>query len=70
MLLDYVYVCNTFEVSNNKSISKVKETKDKKLCNLLLKNMGKNFNTYEDPGKVIFNFLCYKLIDHEKSVLC
>ena len=57
-------------VSNNKNISKVKETQDKKLCNLLLKNMGKNSDTCQDPDKVIFNFSSYNLNDHEKSVLC
>ena len=44
--IDYVHVCNMFLVSNNKNISKVKETQDKKLCNLLLRNMGNNSNTY------------------------
>ena len=29
--IDYVHVCNTFLVSNNKNISRVKETQDKKL---------------------------------------
>ena len=68
--IDYVHVCNTFLVSNNKNISKVKETQDKKLCNLLLKNIGKTFDTCQDPDKVIFNFSSYNLSDHEKSVLC
>ena len=68
--IDYVHVCNTFLVSNNKNISKVKETQDKKLCNLLLKNMGKNSDTCQDPDKVIFNFSSYNLNDHEKLVLC
>ena len=40
--IDYVYVSNTSLVSNNKNISKVKETQDKKLCNLLLRNMENN----------------------------
>ena len=31
---------------------------------------GKNFNTCQDPDKVIFNFSSYNLNDHEKSVLC
>ena len=31
--IDYVHVCNTFLVCNNKNVSKVKETQDKKLCN-------------------------------------
>ena len=54
--IDYVHVRNTFLVSNNKNISKVKETQDKKLCNLLLKNIGKNSDTCQDPDKVVFNF--------------
>ena len=68
--IDYVHVCNTFLVSNNKNISKVKETQDKKLCNLLLKNIGKNSDTCQDPDKVMFDFSSYNLNDHEKSVLC
>ena len=44
--IDYVHVCNMVLVSNNKNISKVKETQDTKLCNLLLRNMGNNSNTY------------------------
>ena len=68
--VDYVHVCNTFLVSNDKNISKVKETQDKKLCNLLLKNIGKNSDTCQDPDKVIFNFSSYNLNDHKKLVLC
>ena len=68
--IDYVHVRNTFLVSNNKNISKVKETQDKKLCNLLLKNVCKNSDTCQDTDKVIFNFSSYNLNDHEKSVLC
>ena len=68
--IDYVHVCNTFLVSNNKNISRVKETQDKKLCNLLFRNMGKNSDTCQDPDKVIFNFSSYNFSDHEKSVLC
>ena len=68
--IDYVHVRNTFLVSNNKNISEVKETQDKKLCNLLLKSTGKNSETCQDTDKVIFNFSSYNLNDHEKSVLC
>ena len=68
--IDYVNVCNTFLVSNNKNISKVKETQNKKLCNLVLRNLGNNSDTCQDPGKVIFNFSSYNLSDHEKIVLC
>ena len=50
--IDYVHVFNTFSVSNNKNISKVKETQDKKLCNLFLRNLGKNSNTCQDLDKV------------------
>ena len=53
---DHVHVCNTFLVSNNKNISKVKERQDKKLCNLVLRNMRNNSGTCQDPDKVIFNF--------------
>ena len=67
--IDYVHVCNTFLVSNNKNISKVKETQGKKLWNLLLKNTGKNSDTCQDPDKVTFIFSSYNLNDHEKSVL-
>ena len=67
--MDYVHVCNTFLVSNNKNICKVKETQDKKLCNLLLRNMGNNSDTCQDLDKVIFNFSSYNLSDHEKTVL-
>ena len=68
--IDYVHVCNTFLVSNNKIISKVKETQDKKLCNLLLKNIGKNSDTCQDLDKVIFSFSSDNLNNHQKSVLC
>ena len=57
--IDYVHVCHTFSVSNNKNISKFKETQDKKLCNLLLINMGNNSDTCQDPDKVIFNLSSY-----------
>ena len=68
--IDYFHVCNTFLVSNNKNISKVKETQYKKLCNLLLRNMGNVSDACQDPDIVIFNFSNYNLIDHEKRVLC
>ena len=68
--MDYVQVYNTFLVSNNKNISKVKETQDKKLCNLVLRNMEKNSETCQDPDKVIINFSSYNLSDYEKIVLC
>ena len=54
--IDYVHVCNMFLVSNNKNISKVQETEDKKLCNVLLKSMGINSDTCQDLDKVILNF--------------
>ena len=66
--IDCVHVCNTFLVSKNENISKVKETQDKKLCNLL-RNMGNNSYTCQDPDKVIFNFSSYNLSYHEKIVL-
>ena len=46
----------TFLASNNKNISKVRETQNKELCDLLLRNMGKDSNICQDPYKVIFYF--------------
>ena len=43
--IDYVHVYNTLLVSKNKNISKVEEIENKKLCNLLFRNMGKNSDT-------------------------
>ena len=67
--IDYVHVCNTFLVSNSKNISKVNETQDNKLYNLVLRNMGNNSDIFQDPDKVIFNFPSYNLSDHEELVL-
>ena len=49
-------------------ISKVKYTQSKKLCNLLLNNIGNTSKTTHDPDKVISNFSIYKLSNHEKSL--
>ena len=65
--IDCVHICNTFLVSKNKNISKFKETQDKKLCNLVLRNKGNNSDTCQDLHKVIFNFSSYNLSDHEKN---
>ena len=67
--IDCIHVCNTFLVSNNKNIFKVKETLDKKLCSLVLRNMKNNCNTCQDPDKVIFNFSSYNSSDHENIVI-
>ena len=56
-------------VSNNKNISKLKETQDKKLCNLVLRNTGNNSDTCQDPDKVTFSFSSYNLSDYETIVL-
>ena len=32
--------------------------------------MGNNSDTCQDPDKVILNFSCYNLSDHQKIVLC
>ena len=50
--IGYVHICNKFLVSSNKIFSKVKETQDKKLCNLLLKNS----ETCQDLGKFYLIF--------------
>ena len=59
--IDYVHVCNMLLVSNNKNISKVKETQNKESSNL--KNMGKTLI------KLHLIFPSYNLNDHKKSVL-
>ena len=53
-------------VSNDKNISKAKNTQSKKLCNLLLNNIGNMSKTAHDHGKVIFNFSSYRLNNYEK----
>ena len=60
----YVHVGNTFLVSSNKNISKAKETQDRNSCNFLLRDMGNNSDTCQDPDKVVFNFSSYNLGDH------
>ena len=50
--IGYVHICNAFLVSSNKIFSKVKETQDKKLRNLLLKNS----ETCQDLGKFYLSF--------------
>ena len=60
---------NIFLISNNKSNSRVQETQEKKLYYPFRKNMGNSSDIYQNPGKVIFNFLSGNLDDHEKSVL-
>ena len=61
--IDYVHLCTIFLVSNDKNISKVKNTQSKKLCNLLLDNTGHISKTTRDPDKVIFNFSNYEWLN-------
>ena len=68
--INYDHVCTIFLVSNDKNISKVKNTQSKKVCNLLLNNIGNISKTTHAPDKVIFNFSNYRLNNHEKSLLC
>ena len=68
--IDYIHVYIMLLVSDKRNISKVKETQGKKLCNLLLSNMGKNSDICQDLDNVIINFSSYNLNDHEKSILC
>lgn len=67
--IDYVQVCNRFLDCNNKNVSKVKETKDKKLCNVLPRNMVDHFDTCQEPEQVRFNFSSYNLFGDEKGAL-
>ena len=66
---DFIHVCTIFLVSNEKNISKVKNIQSKKVCNLLLNNIGNTSKTTPDPDKVIFNFSGYRLNNHGKSLL-
>ena len=56
--IDYVHFCYTFLI-----------TKTTLMQSTSWKH-GKNFDTCQDPDKVIFNFSSYNSNDHEKSVLC
>ena len=68
--IDYIHVYIMLLVSDKRNISKVKETQGKKLCNLLLSNMGKNSDICQNLDNVTINFSSYNLNDHEKSILC
>ena len=48
--IDYIHVC------------KVKNTQSKKLCNLLLNNIGNISKTSLDPDKVIFQVIDFKIM--------
>ena len=66
ILINYSHVCTKLLVSNDKIISKAKNTQSKKLCNLLLNNTGNISKRAHDRGKVIFDFLSYRVSNHEK----
>ena len=65
--IDYIHVCNTFLISNNKNISKIKETQDKKLCNLLLINVGKNSNNNIKLYS-IFQVITYMIVKNQSYI--
>ena len=67
--IDYIHVREIFLVSNEKNISNVKNTTGKKLCNLMLDNIGNVSKTKHDSEKAIFSFSSYRLNNHEKSLL-
>ena len=56
--IDYFHFCYTFLIIKTS------------LMHSSFWKHGKNFNTCQDPDKVIFNFSSYNLNDHGKSVLC
>ena len=66
--IDYIHVCTKFLVSNDKS--KRLKTQSKKLCNLLLSNIGNISKATHDPDNVIFNFSSDTLNNHEKLLSC
>ena len=53
---DYINVCTIFLASNDRNISEFKSTESKKLCNLLLNNIGNISKATHNPDEVIFNF--------------
>ena len=67
--IDHVHVCIRFLDCNNKNISKVNETKDKKLCNVLPWKMIDHSDTCQELEQVRFNFSSYNLFGDEKIVL-
>ena len=67
--VDFVHVITIFLVSNDKAISKIPKTHNKKLHNLFLNNYYDNFVTLHDADKVIFSFSSHVQTNHEKSLL-
>ena len=65
--IDHIYVCDTFLISNNKNISKIKETQDKKLCNLLLINVSKNSNNNIKLYS-IFQVITYMIVKNQSYI--
>ena len=63
-VIDYAHICSIFLISNDKTLTKQKDIKDRKIIGLI-KGKGKGIN----PENVIFNFSSYLLSDNDKSLL-
>ena len=68
-VIDFVHVTTIFLVSNHTAISKIQETRGKKLQNVFLNNYHDNSVTSHDADKGIFNFSSHVLTDHERCLL-
>ena len=64
-ITDFAHICYLFLVGNDKQITKVKETRCKKLKNLGLTSPVRSHN----PHKIIMNHSFYQLSDIEKTIL-
>ena len=63
-VIGYGHICSIFLISNDKILTKQKDTQDRKIIGLI-KGKGKGI----DPENVIFNFSSYVLSDNDKSLL-
>ena len=59
--IDYVHFCNTFSIFKNKNRSTVKETQEKELLKLFLKNMFNNSDLFKLRFKSSF-FIFFKIL--------
>ena len=63
-VIDYAHICSILLISNDKILTKKKDTQDRKIIGLI-NGKGKGI----DPENVIFIFSSYVLSDNDKSLL-
>ena len=63
-VIDYAHICSILLISNDKILTKQKDTQDRKIIGLI-KGKGKGIGR----GNDIFNFSSYVLSDNDKSLL-